>query len=230
MQDPPPFAVSASKDEFKNGLSKQYKTCVLALDHDRCGKFIQPNATGMVAGILKELAELLQAKVGKGDECHYTLVSYSNRQSDAINWYYEATKTGDLKRNLTHLADAKAGFEQFGLKITEVYAKYFLETKMNEFGTLDNFDVEAYRNYASKDAKRSLRVAIEERYASPDTIIVYIDDDLRMLPSNDELPVEEDKYSDIGWIQFYGTMTPGQVRWMERVTEPVTAKTVVTKL
>ena len=214
--------------------TKKYKHCVLALDHDRCGKFIKLSESGTVMPIVKNLAEVLKDNVGNSDECHYTLVSYSNRQSNGINWFLDGVKKSkvfDPRKNLTHLEEVQSAFELLQLDIKDVYDDYFLEDEMTEkFGIEGNFEGAAFRDYAGKNRKRSLRAAIQKMYPSPDTIIVYIDDEFEMLPTPDERPVEQDKYPGIGWIQFFGTMSPDQVQWEQIIIGSTKADTPVIKL
>lgn len=221
--------------------TKKYTHCVLALDHDRCGKFIKLDDSNTVpyivkANIVKALADLLTTEVGNSDECEYTLVSYSNRQSDGVNWFLDHVKTSkilDLRINLNHLENVQTAFASLQLKIKHVYDDYFLEDEMTQmFGTAgeDNFNGKAFREYVQEDCKRSLRAAIQKRFPSPNTIIVYIDDEWNMLPTVDEVPVEQNKNPGIGWIQFFGTMIPEQVQWKKCVNPPTKATTPVMRL
>ena len=214
--------------------TKKYKHCVLALDHDRCGKFIELKDGGTVMPIVKSLAKVLKDNVGNSDECHYTLVSYSNRQSNGINWFLDGVKKSkvfDPRKNLTHLEEVQSAFKLLQLDIKDVYDDYFLEDEMTEkFGIEGNFKGAAWRVYVKLDRKRSLRAAIQGMFSSPDTIIVYIDDEEEMLPTSDELPVEKDKHPGIGWIQFFGTMTPDQVRWQQIIIGSTKADTPVIRL
>ena len=173
--------------------TKKYKHCVLALYHDRCGKFIKLSESGTVMPIVKNLAEVLKDNVGNSDECHYTLVSYSNRQSNGINWFLDGVKKSkvfDPRKNLTHLEEVQSAFEFLQLDIKDVYDDYFLEDEMTEkCGIEGNFEGAAFRDYARKNRKRSLRAAIQKMYPSPDTIIVYIDDEFEMLPTLTSAPL-----------------------------------------
>ena len=79
MSDLPALLLSA------DGPSKPIQ-CLLAFDHDSCGRWVgEIVGNGQPPIVLEKLVEHLKTHIGPAGPVEYTLASYSNRQSEAIN-------------------------------------------------------------------------------------------------------------------------------------------------
>lgn len=170
--------------------------CLLAFDHDRCGRWVGENAAnGEPPKALKKLVELLKANIGPAERVEYTLASYSNRQSETINNKFMNNDVSNAnpavvlenghegKINLLWLsARIQKALKNEGLEAKAVHEKFFLEAAMDtkyaewerEAGGDPKKTHQNFKAWCQSNLKKDLRNAIRKQF--PDTKIVYLDD------------------------------------------------------
>ena len=151
---------------------------VVALDYDGCGKLIAgPNDRNQNAkGSSRDFARLLNESHSALDS-HLLFVSFSNRQSDAINGWLDRKKPDASPTvNLDHLSPVVDTLREWGLHIpASVDARYFLEAEMGRYA-----DEAAWKAYVKRDLKRELYAKIKATYADASRFI-FVDDKMENL-------------------------------------------------
>ena len=151
---------------------------VVALDYDGCGKLIAgPNDRNQNAkGSSRDFARLLNESHSALDS-HLLFVSFSNRQSDAINGWLDRKKPDASPTvNLDHLSSVVDTLREWGLHIpASVDARYFLEAEMGRYA-----DEAAWKAYVKRDLKRELYAKIKATYADASRFI-FVDDKMENL-------------------------------------------------
>ena len=154
------------------------RVSVVALDYDGCGKLIAgPNHHSHNAkNSSRDFARLLNESHSTIDS-HLLFVSFSNRQSDAINgWLDKKKPDASPTVNLDHLSSAVATLREWGLYIpASVDARYFLEAEMGEYA-----DEAAWKAYVQRDHKKELYEKIKATYPDADRFI-FVDDKMENL-------------------------------------------------
>jgi len=151
---------------------------VVALDYDGCAKLIAgPSHRNQNAkGNSRDFARLLNESHSAIDS-HLLFVSFSNRQSDAINGWLEKKNPGASPTvNLDHLSSAWSTLREWGLHIpASVDARYFLEAEMAAYA-----DEAAWKAYVKRDLKRELYAKIKATYPNANRFI-FVDDKMENL-------------------------------------------------
>jgi hypothetical protein len=154
------------------------RVSVVALDYDGCGKLIAgPNHRNQNAkNSSRDFARLLNESHSTIDS-HLLFVSFSNRQSDAINGWLDKKKADASPTvNLDHLSSAVATLREWGLYIpASVDARYFLEAEMGKYA-----DEAAWKAYVQRDLKEELYAKIKATYPNADRFI-FVDDKMENL-------------------------------------------------
>lgn len=154
------------------------KVTVVALDYDGCGKLIAgPNDRNQNAkNSSRDFARLLNESHSSFDS-RLLFVSFSNRQSDAINgWLDKKKPDASPTVNLDHLSSAVDALREWGLYIpASVDARYFLEAEMGKYA-----DEAAWKAYVKRDLKEELYAKIKATY--PDAArFIFVDDKMENL-------------------------------------------------
>ena len=152
---------------------------VVALDYDGCAKLIAGpwHHNQNAKGNSKDFARLLNESHSALDS-HLLFVSFSNRQSNAINGWLDKKKKPDASPtvNLDHLSLVVDTLREWGLYIpSSVDARYFLEAEMVAYA-----DEAAWKAYVKRDLKEELYAKIKAAY--PDAAkFTFVDDKIENL-------------------------------------------------
>ena len=155
------------------------KVSVVALDYDGCAKLVAGpwHHNQNAKGNSKDFARLLNESHSALDS-HLLFVSFSNRQSNAINGWLDKKKKPDASPtvNLDHLSSVVDTLREWGLYIpSSVDARYFLEAEMAAFA-----DEAAWKAYVKRDLKEELYAKIKATY--PDAAkFIFVDDKIENL-------------------------------------------------
>ena len=222
MSDLPPVLLSAdgpstpTADEPSTPIQ-----CLLAFDHDGCGRFVGENASnGQPPKALETLVELLQKHIGPAGKVEYTLASYSNRQSETINKLMNTDVSGANPRveltddekgriNLHWLSKRiKGALKAKGLtENAAVYDHFFLEEEMNKKRWTDK---RAFKAWCEENKKADLRAAIRAVFPPGEgQYIVYLDDHCLNVPTKEEAEAHPQEK----WVHF--APLTGVVEWMK---------------
>jgi len=154
------------------------KVSVIALDHDGCAKLIVGpwHHNHNAKSNSKDFARLLNESHSALDS-HLLFVSFSNRQSNAINGWLDKKKSdASPTANLDHLSLAVSTLREWGLYIpSSVDARYFLEAEMAAYP-----NEAAWRAHAKRDLKDELRAKIKAAYPNA-ARFTFVDDEMKNL-------------------------------------------------
>lgn len=195
------------------GAAEQRQLCILAVDHDRCAANIATNNDAEQK--TKELATLL-LKFAEQENCTYRLVTFSNRQSDAINDWLNKTGDKPPRVNILHLeklAGALA-FAEPGLKDRlEVYPNYVVPA--NFYDTLK--DRETWEAKLKKEVSKTyISDAIFKLFGDQSSRFIFVDDNFGLLPPPEQ--PEQRGSREVRCIQFAPSIMGSlSVEWNKRL-------------